>query len=110
MRNYSVRTMFKYPSPDREISEVVGHRKTEAVEEKRADEGRKKGKDTVQRRQRKEKEEEEEEGRIGYNSASGTPKLVSRSGNVSLRPRPRYLFCAMTIRVGGRFYKYSSRN
>lgn len=28
VRNYSVRTTFKYPSSDREISEVVGHRKT----------------------------------------------------------------------------------
>lgn len=106
VRNYSVRTAFKYPSSDREISEVAGRaQEDEGCRGKTSGRRAKKREGhEVQRRQKKEEQEEKEEkeeGRIGYNSASGSPKLVSRSGNVSSHPRPRYLFCTMTIRVGG---------
>jgi len=78
VRNYSVRTTFKYPSSDRKISEVTGRTQEDG------------GKTSGWRTKKKEKDmrqqgqkEEKKESRIGYNSAGGLPKLVSRSGNVS---------------------------
>lgn len=44
VRNYSVRTTFKYPAPSRNKQSGSGNRKTEDREEKRADGGQKKGK------------------------------------------------------------------
>jgi len=81
VRNYSVRTTFKYPSSDRKISEVTGRTQEDGgkTSERRA----KKEKDMRQQRQKEEQKEEKKESRIGYNSAGGLPKLVSRSGNVS---------------------------
>jgi len=76
VRNYSVRTTFKYPSSDRKISEVTGRTQED-------------GGKTSGRRAKKKKRIWGSKGRRrsrrrrGYNSAGGLPKLVSRSGNVS---------------------------
>lgn len=79
VRNYSVRTTFKYPAR-REISKVVG-RPREDEERKRKNErtkgGKKGGRDTMYSKDRR-RLRRGRHGRVGYNSVNGSPKLVSR--------------------------------
>lgn len=102
MRNYSVRTTFKYPSSDREISEVAGRaQEDEGRREKtsgwRAEKKKKKrkGHEVRQRPRRRRRRKRVVQDII---QPVARPKLVSRGGNVSSRARPRYLFRAMIIR------------
>lgn len=76
VRNYSVRTTFKYPSSDREISEVAGRaQEDEGRREKTSGWRAEKKKERTRGTAKAEEKEEEKKGRIGYNSTSGSPEI-----------------------------------
>lgn len=76
MRNYSVRTTFKYPSSDREISEVAGRaQEDEGRREKTSGWRAEKKEERTRGTAKAEEKEEEKKGRTGYNSTSGSPEI-----------------------------------
>lgn len=88
VRNYSVRTTFKYPAR-REISKVV------APAQEDGGQGGKTGGQKKRGRVERGEGGTGGMGRVGYNSVGGRPKLVSRSamGNLRAREQERERAC-----------------